>query len=74
MSSRSNLCPAKDFAKDLILKGQNYWKMYQIDLTNMRGKNEKIIKNKKLYNSSEIGEKVLVLAERIKKISTWKIL
>ena len=71
MSSRSNLCPAKDFAKDLILKVQNYYrKMYQIDLINMRGKNEKIIKNKKLYNSSEIGEKVLVLAERIKKIST----
>ena len=44
--------------------------MYQIDVTNMRGKNEKIIKNKKLYNSSELAEKVLVLAERIKKIST----
>ena len=29
---------------------------------------------KKLHNSLEIGEKVLVIAKRIKKISTWKIL
>ena len=28
----------------------------------------------KLHNSLEIGEKVLVIAKRIKKISTWKIL